>query len=283
LTEIIYQYSDTWVEKNSSDFRQLLNSVSSYVDPDQVVAQLNQSEQTVSALAYMDKKLVGFLGGVIKAGNLEAKIFISNPDEDHKTITTKMFEKLNENFKGKIQIWVSSQYPSKLSTLQSLGLKKTREVVQLECQLPVNGEYLPTQKFTDSNTDELIQVNNLAFTNHPDQGDLNQKKFQNIQNEKWYKHSLIRVFKIRNSIAGFCWIKPHVSKNAGEIYVLAIHPDHQGKGLGKKLLRSGLTQIQHLGFSTAFLFTEADNHLALNVYKKIGFRIVRSDIAMTTS
>jgi [ribosomal protein S18]-alanine N-acetyltransferase len=57
------------------------------------------------------------------------------------------------------------------------------------------------------------------------------------------------------------------------ITLLAIHPDHQGKGLGKFLLSSLLKEAIKLSLERATLEVKASNEIALSLYQKFGFQI----------
>jgi ribosomal-protein-alanine N-acetyltransferase len=57
------------------------------------------------------------------------------------------------------------------------------------------------------------------------------------------------------------------------ITLLAIHPDHQGKGLGKLLLSHLLKEAIKLNLERATLEVKASNEIALSLYQKFGFKI----------
>jgi ribosomal-protein-alanine N-acetyltransferase len=53
---------------------------------------------------------------------------------------------------------------------------------------------------------------------------------------------------------------------------LAVHPKHQGKGVGFALTRDMLAYFYHRGSSRVTVNTQTDNHASLALYKKVGFR-----------
>jgi ribosomal protein S18 acetylase RimI-like enzyme len=57
----------------------------------------------------------------------------------------------------------------------------------------------------------------------------------------------------------------------GYVQRLAVHPDHQGRGLGRRLLLDGLTWMVSLAVTRAFVNTQAGNQAALALYKGVGF------------
>lgn len=62
---------------------------------------------------------------------------------------------------------------------------------------------------------------------------------------------------------------------AVEIISLAVHPDYRGLGLGKKLMQRLLARLRRMGTSRALLMVRADNPVAQNLYRRLGFRRVR--------
>ncbi|SFL15349.1 Acetyltransferase (GNAT) family protein [Paenibacillus sp. 1_12] len=55
------------------------------------------------------------------------------------------------------------------------------------------------------------------------------------------------------------------------IHRLAVHPDHQGKGLGKKLLQFAEAYIASHGYTSIRLDVYSENDTALGIYKRGGY------------
>jgi mycothiol synthase len=75
---------------------------------------------------------------------------------------------------------------------------------------------------------------------------------------------------------GFHWTKRH-SATLGEVYVVAIDPAAQGKGLGRALVDLGLRHLGSLGLDDVLLYVESDNAPAVHLYEKLGFTHAASD------
>lgn len=58
----------------------------------------------------------------------------------------------------------------------------------------------------------------------------------------------------------------------GYVQRLAVHPDAQGQGLGRRLLLDGLHWMQRGGAWVASVNTQFDNSPALALYESVGFR-----------
>lgn len=60
----------------------------------------------------------------------------------------------------------------------------------------------------------------------------------------------------------------------GETYELskmAVHPDYQGYGLGRKLMQAALDKAQALGVASIYLLTNTKLAVANNLYQRFGF------------
>lgn len=65
-----------------------------------------------------------------------------------------------------------------------------------------------------------------------------------------------------------------LSGECPEIAGIAIHPDFQGKGLGRALLAAVLGELAALGYARCQLLVATDNERAFSLYRKTGFKAV---------
>ena len=68
----------------------------------------------------------------------------------------------------------------------------------------------------------------------------------------------------------------------GYLQRLAVHPDHQGRGVGFSLTRDSLVWMQRRRLSRAVVNTHSDNEVALRLYHRIGFRNLPQGLAVMT-
>ena len=93
------------------------------------------------------------------------------------------------------------------------------------------------------------------------------------QSESWYDPEGFLLHEVDGDLAGFCWTKVHAEQSPplGEIYAIAVHPEHHGRGLGRALTLAGLAHLAGRGLRHAILYVESDNRPALRMYRGLGF------------
>jgi mycothiol synthase len=182
---------------------------------------------------------------------------------------------------GAVRVWAFQ--PNMVEEYIGAGFRSERELRQLRVALPLtDGAQLPAAmreaRFRPGTDDEAwLEVNNAAFAGHPENGSWTHEILADRMAQPWFDpEGFVTVWQGDDDLAGFCWTKPHDS--LGEIYVIAVSPDHQGKGLGRFLVVRGLEVIEHHhGFSTGMLYMDADNAPAAALYRSLGFRLHHVD------
>lgn len=76
-----------------------------------------------------------------------------------------------------------------------------------------------------------------------------------------------------DSTVGFVAVKLHLEDKRGEIYMVAVDPDFQGRGIGRTLIEFALDWMKESGMSIAMVDTGGDpGHApARHTYEKAGF------------
>ena len=77
------------------------------------------------------------------------------------------------------------------------------------------------------------------------------------------------------SAVGFVAVKLHSEDSMGEIYMVAVDPDYQGRGIGSALTEFALDWMRDAGMSIAMVETGGDpGHApARHIYEKVGFEL----------
>ncbi len=195
---------------------------------------------------------------------------------------------------GRAEFWIHDVADGDDRGPEGAGFTAYRDLFQLRVPLPISeslgGERLEVRPYTSADLDDFIETNNRAFSWHPEQGGLTRRDVEATMGEPWFRPDGFllheRSLDGAQQLAGFCWTKIHeptdIDPRMGEIYVIAVHPDFHGQGLGTPMTLAGLDWIAAQGITDALLYVESDNDAANAVYERIGFTRHRTDRAYET-
>lgn len=127
--------------------------------------------------------------------------------------------------------------------------------------------------------DAWLAQNNAAFADHPEQGAWLHADLEERTREPWFDPSGFLLLEIDGALAASCWTKVHElhPDRFGEIYIISVHPDFQGRSLGRVMVTQGLEVLRRKGVGDAMLFVDESNHGGKALYESLGFRVERDD------
>ena len=186
---------------------------------------------------------------------------------------------------GHVHLWVPKPTATDDAVAAAVGMRRGRDLVQMRRALPITNEVAaiavrPFRVGEDEAT--WLEVNNRAFRGHPEQGSWDLATLSERERQPWFDPSGFLLHEIGGRLAGFCWTKVHEPDDdvmaegighdgLGEIYVIAVDPDFQGRGLGRQLVLAGLASLAERGVTTAMLYVDHDNEGARKLYFSLGF------------
>jgi len=190
---------------------------------------------------------------------------------------------------GRLRLWAHGLTTGAQSLADSLGFVLSRSLWQMRRSLfaPLPPAQVPTGVFIRTfdpatDVDAVLAVNARAFANLPDQGSWTKADILTRLEESWFNAEgfFIAVDSQTNAIIGFHWTKVHGSgghgsdhshEAIGEVYVLAVDPEHRVPGLGRALSAMGLTYLRSLGLRQAMLYVDSSNERAIALYESMKF------------
>ncbi|MTE11297.1 mycothiol synthase [Nocardia sp. CT2-14] len=194
------------------------------------------------------------------------------------------------------RVWAHGDLAPARAVAARLGLSVSRELWQMRREI-ANSELprlivpdgLELRTYSGPSDDaELLRVNNAAFAWHPEQGGWSEREIEARRAEPWFdpKGLFIAVDPARPArILGFHWTKVHSDETPaiGEVYVVGIDPEAQGRGLGRLLTLAGLHYLKDRGLGAVLLYTEGDNTAAVHTYTRLGFTRFHVDVAYSSA
>lgn len=229
---------------------------------------------------------------VTRGENSWALEFVVDPHHRHHEpaigadLVAAAFDVVRAEGGGRVSLWLPKPTRQRDRIAAEAGMRHTRDLFQMRRPLPVDEPFeLETRSFLPGADEHAwLEVNNRAFATHPEQGGWDLETLKRREAEPWFDPAGFLLHEAEGRLAGFCWTKVHDGHGPalGEIYVVAVDPDFQGRRLGRALVLAGLDSLARRGITTAMLYVDADNVPALRLYDDLGFSVDHVDRAYCT-
>ncbi len=186
-----------------------------------------------------------------------------------------------------LRVWALGDSPAARALAARTGLVPARTLLIMQRPLadlpaPVVPEGISIGTFRVGVDEQAwLTVNARAFAHHPEQGSIDADDLAERTGERWFDPAgffLARATSDAESpVLGFHWTKEH-GNGLGEVYVLGVDPDAQGRGLAKALLLTGLAHLRDAGDEVVELYVESDQPGPVGLYRAYGFVDASRDV-----
>ena len=219
-------------------------------------------------------------GGEGVGGHWGVEIVMS-PDIDGAEAVGNTMDVLRANLPNEDQVAVWAFEGVVAEGLLMSGYRESRRLLKLSAPLPlrVSVEHgsLPGVRLgrfvAARDAQSWIELNNAAFSGHPENGSLSSDDLSERMDLDWFDPAGFIVAREASRLVGFCWTKMH-PHTTGEIYIIAVDPDEQGRGIGTALLVRGAQYLEgQRGAATIVLHVEGANTGAVAFYRSAGFEV----------
>jgi len=253
--------------------------------------------------------LIGYLylGPAEDAGDRTAEVCVA-PASRREGAGRALLSRAVELTEGTLRVWAHGDLPAAKALAARLGFEAVRDLRLLELGIGPASDWAranPTARQTDqpaghqaeqsAATDPQIRafrpgvddeawlaLNAAAFAHHPEQGRWTARDLAERMAEPWFDPAGFLLAEQDGRLAGFHWTKVHPAGEygpdpVGEIYVLGVHPDAGGRGLGRRLAAAGLSHLAQSGLGSVILYVDGDNTSAVRLYESLGFHTRTTD------
>lgn len=217
-----------------------------------------------------------------------------------RALVTRLLAHAREHGARRFDIWAHHADGAAAGLATAMAMRVSRQLWQMAMRLtPASREpSLDTPagvrlRAYQSGVDEgvLIGLVREAFSGHPENAAFDAEDLAARAGLPWFDPGAILIAEdvVTGRPLGVHWMKldsvrhagdtghPGESGHADEVYILAVAPEAQGRGIGHLLLGAGLQQMRDRGTEMAILYVDAQNHAAIALYRKAGFRFEHLD------
>lgn len=263
------------------DFLERMTSTGSQGLSEAKAAYLERDEERPGAglVAVDDAGVVGYAGLAPSAEGDWAMEIVSIDEPAMAELVRLGMESAADAGAGHIRWWT---YDADVADAPArFGFRPERTLLRMERPLPhPDPPGFPSAvevRAFERGVDEAswLAVNNAAFAGHPENSNMDVAELERRFAYDWFEAEGLRMAWEDDDLVGFCWTKQHPD-HGGEIYIIAVAPEHQGRGLGRALVLEGLRHLTERGCEYALLYTESDNRAAVSLYEVLGFAVVRA-------
>lgn len=204
---------------------------------------------------------------------------VVDPDSRRQGWGSGLVEELIEQ-RPNVRFWAHGNLAGALGTASANGLHVARELWRMEldtAEHPPQRLELPegftVRPFVPGQDEQAwLEVNGRAFVDHPEQGRMTMEDLREREALPWFDPAgLLLVEDVESGrLAASHWTKIE-EPGRGEVYVVAVDPDFQGRGLAAPLTSLGLQHLIDAGAPVIELYVESDNDRAVATYRRMGF------------
>jgi mycothiol synthase len=224
---------------------------------------------------------------------------VVHPDHRKSGLGKELLVKARDICGDQMRLWAHGDSSAAQKLVEENGFEKIRTVIQMSTPLAdvhTHQHNFEIRTFLPGiDNAEWLELNNLNFKDHPEQGNWSEKDLQTRLSESWFDPNGFFVAIEDSKMIGFTWTKIHGGHShkherdseqhdhdpIGEIYITAV--SKIGVGLGKVLTETALAYLKRSGLASAMLYVDSNNEKALNLYKSLGFVKSAQDVMYRVS
>jgi mycothiol synthase len=176
-----------------------------------------------------------------------------------------------------VSVW--SHRHSLDAALQRTGFTVVRELAQMVVDLPIaeTRTDIVIRPFQATDAGAVVALNRMAFASHREAASLDSSGIAELMAQEGFEAQGFIILEDDQEMIGFCWTRIHENGD-GEIYRIAVSPEHQGGGLGRSLVLAGFDHLaRQPAVARGMLWVDMANQSAFSLYERIGMRVVATN------
>lgn len=248
----------------------------------------------LAILAYESGRLVGYAHTLTFGTGDQRRIsceMVVHPDHRRQGIGSSLLREVITNAQAegarRLDLWAYNDSPASRRMAESLGLRPMRRLLHMHrhpgeppsTAAPQGARIRPFRPHLDEA--EWLQLNNRIFRGHPENGSWTINDLRARMEQPWFRPEDFLLLEVDGRLSGFCWLKVEERRGegrVGEIYVIGIAPEYQGRGLGRFLLSYALAHLRTRLVDTVAVYVDDSNRSAVAFYESFDFHHHHIDV-----
>jgi mycothiol synthase len=234
------------------------------------------SQKALDAFARGDREVLwhGEAVGLVSARDAQ---FVVDPGHRGRGLGTQMLTML-QSTRTELRVWANGDHPAAKALAASHGFEPVRTRVHLHA--PVTslhaGQGPWVSSFTEADTEEWLDFNAKAFAGHPELGSVDREVLEKAMAEPWFSREDFLLLRQHKQIVAYAWMR--IDEGVGEFFVIGVHPDSRGTGLGRRMVDAGFAHLADRGIRSARVYVDTRNIPAVRLYRSMGFTEHATDV-----
>ncbi len=166
---------------------------------------------------------------------------------------------------GLLRGWVHSAGPGATALVRDWTTSRVLHVLDRPLDAPLPPPAVPAglrlrtlDPLSDADRDAWLVLSNAAFAGHPENGGWTRAELDWRMAAAWTDGARLPVLEDAEGLVAGVWTKVE-RPGDGELYVVAVAPRAQGRGLGRVVVDEALRLLHAAGCTRAHLYVDADN------------------------
>ena len=196
---------------------------------------------------------------------------------------------------GSLTAWSHGDHPGAAALAHHHDLVRQRELWRMERDLDGDDDLPPlvlpdgvALRAFEPDRDEAgwLALNAAAFADHPEQGAWGPADLAARTSAPWFDPGDLLLLVDADDpgrLLASHWTRVDGGTGGagatGEVYVVAVSPAEQGRGLGGAVVLAGLHHLARRGLARVDLYVDGSDARARHVYERLGFARASTDVA----
>ena len=172
---------------------------------------------------------------------------------------------------GRVRTWVHEVGPATAALALGAHVQRTLLILRRELAGPLPTPAVATRPMRPQECDSWLALSNAAFAGHPENGGWTRRELDWRMDLPWTDLARWPVVADGHRLLAGVWTKVEAGSSSGELYVVAVDPQSQGRGLGRAVVAAALASLAEAGCRSAHLYVDSDNLAAVALYRASGF------------